>query len=495
MGLAIDQELFDEESYERFGRRLKESLDALRLLLERPGFGRGPTSIGAELELFLIDGKGEPAGINRDVLAELVDPRFGVELDRFNIEFNASPVEIAGRPFAAIGDELRDGLEGLDAAAQQHHSRVVAIGILPSLTLEQLQSSAMTDLPRYRALSAGIRRVRRRPFEIHIDGTPPLHVHYDDVTIEGANTSLQLHLRVAPEDFACTYNAAQIATAPVLAAAGNSPFFAGRRLWEETRIALFKQAVDTRPPDSGEHLPARVAFGRGWSERDAYEHFADSVALHAALLPIVGDEDAAAVVRKGATPLLDELRLHHGTVWSWNRAVYDPKLGGHLRIEMRSLPAGPTVVDMMANAALLIGLTLALAPSARKIIDILPFEEAERNFYRAAKHGLRAELLWPFDEGHACKVLEARELIPRLLPIARRGLSDAGVLVEESDRLLDIIGERVASGQTGASWQVAQRDALDPTTRTREVFAELVVRYADLCRDGRPVHTWPIHRT
>jgi hypothetical protein len=231
----------------------------------------------------------------------------------------------------------------VDRAARRHGAEPVLVGILPSVRAADLGPDAMTDTPRFRALATGVRRLRERAFAIRIDGEEPLETRWTDVTPEGANTSLQVHLRVAPHRFAALHAAAQIATAPAVAAAGNSPLFLGHRLWEETRIALFKQAVDERGelPD-GWRPPARVSFGHGWVRGGAHELFAESVALHVPLLPVCGDEDALACVRDGGVPRLEELRLHHGTVWRWNRAIYDPGAGGHLRIELRALPSGPT---------------------------------------------------------------------------------------------------------------------------------------------------------
>ena len=339
MGLEIDRIQFEEADYARFANRLRDGLGALRELLQRPGFGLGSTSIGAELELSLIDRAGLPLPINRAVLAATLDPEVTLELDRFNLEYNAQPVPLAGRPFTALGREIDHALVVIQKAAAIHGGRLVAIGVLPTLTEADLQASAMTDLKRYHALSAAMRRLRHAPFKVVIDGEDPLTVSCDDVTMEGANTSFQLHLRVAPDEFARTYNAAQIAIAPVLAAAGNSPIFLGHRLWEETRVALFRQAADERAEGFG-WRPAHVSFGHGWVREGALELFAESVALHAPFLPVVGPEDPLACVRDNGVPALDELRLHQGTVWHWNRAIYDPHGGGHLRVEMRALPAG-----------------------------------------------------------------------------------------------------------------------------------------------------------
>ena len=221
MGLSIDRSTFSEEEYERADVRTRENLEALRTLLARPGFGEGDCSVGAELEMSIVDKDAQALPLNRQVLAESLDPHLQLELDRFNLEYNASPVPSAGRPFSAMQAELEQALARIDAVAAAHGGRVIPIGILPTLRIEQLQASAMTDLARYRALSAGIRRIRRERFHIRIDGEEPLETDCDSVTIEGANTSFQVHLRVDPRDFAAQYNAAQLATPLALAVGAN----------------------------------------------------------------------------------------------------------------------------------------------------------------------------------------------------------------------------------------------------------------------------------
>ena len=349
----------------------------------------------------------------------------------------------------------------------------------------------MTDLPRYRALSAGIRRLRGgEPFHVRIDGEDPLDIHCDDVTYEGANTSLQIHLRVNPSKFAAVYNAVQLATAPALAVSVNSPTFLGHRLWEETRVALFKQAVDDRPPNHGPRRSVpRVCFGRGWLKDGALELFEESVELHEPLLPVMSDEDPVAVTRAGGIPLLGELRLHQGTVWCWNRAIYDPAEGGHLRIEMRALPSGPTVADMMASAAFLVGLALELSRSPA-LFDSVPFEVAECNFYRAAQHGLAAELFWP--QGKGLLAIGARELVHELLPVAQRGLLHAEIDASECERWLEIIERRATTGQTGAQWQRSRLAALEDKLGRKEALARMLGEYLDCSELGAPVHTWPL---
>jgi hypothetical protein len=349
----------------------------------------------------------------------------------------------------------------------------------------------ITDAARYHALSNGLRRLREGPFRIQIAGADRLDLVSDEVAVEGANTSFQVHLRVEPGRFARLYNATQLATAPALAVAGNSPTLLGHRLWEETRIALFKQSVDDRQPGP-RRRHARTSLGTGWLRGGADKLFADSVRLHEPLLPVLGESDPWATVSAGQAPALEELRLHQGTVWPWNRAIYDPVAGGHLRVEMRALPAGPTVIDMLANAAYLLGLSLWIADQDERWTYALPFERADHNFYRSAQYGLSAELTWPTFRPDQTRTARASALIAQTLPNARQGLRDAGVEAAEADQLLDIIGARASSGQTGAAWQ---RAALAAAARTGpsapELFAAMLGRYLEHVDTGQPVHTWP----
>jgi len=493
MGTAIEREEFSPEEYARFALRLREGLEALRLLLRRPGFGDGPASVGVELELSLVREDGRPLPCNLEVMEELEDPRLTPELDRFNLECNGRPLPFRGRAFEGLRRELDPLLEAVRAGARRRGGDVVLVGILPTLTRDDLGPGAMTDVARFRALSAGIRRLRSGPVRLHIDGDDPLLAEVDDVTWEGAATSLQIHLRVPPSEFAATHAAAQLATAPVLAAAGNAPLFLGRRLWQETRIALFKQAVDERGRRAGgwRHA-ARVSFGHGWLRGDAHEPFAESVALHPPLLPVVSDEDPLACARAGGVPRLEELRLHQGTVWRWNRAIYDPAEGGHLRLELRALPAGPGATDMMANAAFLLGLTLALREEIPWMLFAMPFEHAQHNFYRAAQQGLAAELLWPSATPPSPVPEAADALVLRLLPLAERGLVAAGIDAGEAQSLLRVIAERVSSGQTGARWQRSMLDRLERGGDRPGALRLMLQRYREEAATGRPVHEWSL---
>jgi gamma-glutamyl:cysteine ligase YbdK (ATP-grasp superfamily) len=491
MGTKINHEEFGERDYQRFAERLEECLITLGQLLERPGFGAGPATVGAELELFLIDDTARPLPHNQAIQAALADPLVNVELDRFNLELNTTPVLLAGQPFGALGGELHVLLDRVAGAARHHAGRPAVIGILPTLRLADLGPGAITDLPRYRALNTGSRRLRQDRFRIQIAGADPLELASEDVGLEGANSSFQIHLRVDPGDFTRTYNAVQLATAPALAVSGNSPTFLGHRLWEETRIALFKQSVDERQAQGPRRRPARTALGTGWLRGGALELFTESVRLHPPLLPVLGGLGRRPDGARWQVPPLDELRLHQGTVWRWNRAIYDPASGGHLRVEMRALPAGPTVLDMLANAAFLIGLSLWLAGQDQRWTYALPFERADYGFYRAAQQGLSARLSWPAGHRGQMRTVAAAKLVADLVPAARQGLLQAGVAAAEADGLLDVISARAASGQTGAAWQRATLAAARRHHDPQRALAVMLDRYLQCAESGLPVHTWP----
>lgn len=494
MARTIDRTTFDAADYAAFQERLAFNLRALRLLLERPGFGEGPSSLGAELELSIVGADGRPLGINRDVLGGCGSPHVALELDRFNLEYNLTPVPAAGQPFAAIERQLQQALECVARSAAPLGGRIVAIGILPTLTERDLAANALTDFPRYQALAAGVRRLRHTPVSVRIHGQDALELQSSDVTLEGANTSFQVHYRVAPSDFARSYNAAQLATAIALAVSANSPTFLGRRLWDETRIALFKRALDYRDLDAARwRAPARVGFGHGWVRDGAWELFAEGAALFPAIFPICDRDDPITEVLSGGVPRLTELRLHQGTIWRWNRAIYDPAEGGHLRIEMRSLPAGPTPIDMAANAAFMIGLTRALADRVDDLLPALPFAYAEYNFYRAAQQGLDALLLWPSSQLTTPSPVEvaAHHAVLTALPLAAEGLAALGVDDDEGARLLAVIRARVESGITPARWQRRTLERLLDTHARNEALSLLLERYLENAATERPIHEWP----
>jgi gamma-glutamyl:cysteine ligase YbdK (ATP-grasp superfamily) len=489
MGLEIDRVEFDEADRRLFAERLDRSVEVLGDLLSRPGFGVGAPSLGAELELSLVDAHGRPCACNTEVLDASVDPRLTVELDRFNLEANLRHGPLAGASFSQLESECEDCLREVRRAAAEQGVGVAMVGILPTLVEADLGRESMTECLRYEALSRSLRGLRDEAFLLDIHGDEDLRLACDDVTYEGAATSFQVHLRISPEEFVRVYDAIQMASPVVLALAGNSPLFLHRRLWHETRIALFKQAVDHRPERGTGGRPARVSFGRGWT-RSTLDLFSESVVAHPPLLPILDHEDPVAVHASGRLPGLRELRLHQGTVWRWNRAIYDPSEGGHLRVELRSLPSGPTVRDMMANAAFHIGLALELASHGDAWRDEVPFDLVHHDFYRAAREGPEARILWPEVLGGAAEPRAARDGLESLLARAEAGLSSVGVDADCFAPLLEVIDRRAATGQTGAVWQRDALERAEATSNRAEAIRRMFRGYIERSREGEPVHLW-----
>ncbi|ATB37655.1 glutamate-cysteine ligase family 2 [Cystobacter fuscus] len=492
MGQALDKEEFTPEDVARFSARLEESLEALERVLARPGFGVGPRTLGAELEAHLVDRGGRALGVCGEVLARARDRQLTVELGRFNVEFNAGVVSLAGRPFREFGEDLTRMLARLRRAAGEVGGRVALVGVLPTLRLEDLEPSVLSPFARYRALQHGLRSHRARPFRLHIEGEETLSLEMEYVSAASACTSMQYHLKVDPVDFARAHNAAQLAIAPVLALCGNSPLFLGRRLWHETRIPLYRQATDGRSSEEESmELPSRTGFGHGWVRQGAHELFAQGVALHSPLLPVVGQESPLEVVAGGGVPSLSELRMHQGTLYPWNRAVYDPSGGGHVRVEMRALPSGPSVPDMLANGAFALGLTLSLMKEVEGLVTRMPFRCARTNFYRAAREGLDAPLYWPGLPGQLLAVQPVRQLLPRLLARAREGLVAAGVDPEDVEPLFELLEGRLRTGRTGARWQLDMLARLEADRPRNEALTAMFERYLAHSEEGMPVHTWP----
>ena len=479
MGQFFQQEDFSTEQYQEFVTRLYQQLDDLKELLSSESLEQGDASIGAELELYLVDHHFNPRMINQRILEQANNPQLTEELNRFNMELNLSPVMAKGNPFNAMESELRTTLDEVQSIADGLESQVLAIGILPTLQQKDLGVECMTDLPRYRVLTKAISELRGEAFQININGEESIQTSCEEVTLEGANTSFQLHLRVPQSRFKNMYNAAQLITPLLVAISSNSPIFMDTKLWHETRIALFKQSIDSRTDNGNWKHPPRVHFGNGWLRESAWELFAENVALYPPIIPLLSEDKA-----------FSELSMHHGTVWNWNRAVFDPGNDAHLRIEYRALPAGPTVTDMMANAALAIGLTQALADDIDALISKLPFAYAEYNFYRAAQQGLNAKVLWPQSQQQKLQEVDITDVIESLLPVAAEGLSQLCVDAEEIDRLMAVIEERIARKKTGAIWQLNTLEKYEQKHTRRESLSFMLTDYLQNMMEGEPVARW-----
>ncbi|MCG8414789.1 MAG: hypothetical protein MI746_11280 [Pseudomonadales bacterium] len=490
MGLEIDNTDFKAEDFVLFRDRLQSNLRALQALLKRPGFGEGPLSFGAELELYIVDHEARPLHINQEIQRRLDDPQLTLELNRYNLEYNFSPSLLSEGCLGLTQSEAIGALNRINSAASQLGGSIVPIGILPTLQQSDTGYHAMTPLDRFEALTNELTEIRGGPFTIAIEGEEALQLAMDDVTLEGANTSFQIHLRVPPQEFADFYNAVQLVTPLVLAMATNSPTLFGHRLWQETRIPLFKQSIDCRPKDSMHPMPARVNFGNNWIRDGAFELFAEAALLYRPILPASGEEDPEAIVDAGGTPELHELRLHQGSIWLWNRPVYDPADGGHLRIELRSLPAGPSIVDMLANAALAIGLAKVMQKEIKGLLPAIPFTYCTANFYRAAQKGLDAELFWPSLRQTQPEYYSVPAILEKLLPEVPEHLSAMGFLEEDFKPFLAVIDERLQSRQTGSRWQLKKLAELRNDMHKREALVEMLLQYQKNSADNIPVAQW-----
>jgi len=473
MGTEIGTHGAAREDFTRFGQRLAEETRYARTAYANGRFADAQRVAGFELEAWLIDAGCLPAARNVAFLARLNSPLVVPELSRFNVELNATPQLLQGSALARLECELTATWQQCQQVAAEEQGSLIAIGILPTLRETDLSLASMSPSRRYATLNEQILRLRGgRPLTLTIEGTDRLATTHSDVMLEAATTSFQVHLQTPARDVARTYNASLVLAAPLVALTANSPFLFGRTLWHETRIPLFEQAVDCCDPGHPEHL--RVTFGSGYLGADPTELFTENLFSYAVLLPFEVP---------GAIESCAHLRLHNGTIWRWNRLLvgFDDNDRPHLRVEHRVMPAGPSIVDMIANAAFYYGAVHSLAGRAVAPERELPFTVARANFYRAARCGLAAELTW-----FGGRRITAGELLAgELLPLARQGLAELALASEDRHRYLGVIDGRLRSGRNGAAWQLAHY-------AKHRNFVRLTADYLTHQRRLVPVHEWPI---
>ncbi|MEV6842057.1 glutamate--cysteine ligase [Actinoplanes sp. NPDC051411] len=489
MGKDLLTAVFAPEDRVQYRQKVRRCLDALAIMLDRESFETDNGMTGLEIELNLIDAQAQPVMRNAEVLAGLGDPTFQAELGQFNLELNTRPRRISGDGFGEYERDVLDSLRRADCAAASE-AGLVLIGMLPTLAPDHLVLANLSANARYRLLNDEMVGARGEQFHLDIRGVERLQSASDSIAPEAACTSVQFHLQVPPDRFAHYWNASQAVAGIQVAIGANSPYFHGRRLWAETRIALFEQATDTRPDElKAQGVRPRVWFGERWIT-SVFDLFEENVRYFPPLLPILEEEDPVAVLEAGGVPRLGELRLHNGTVYRWNRPVYDVMNGRpHLRVENRVIPSGPTVVDLLANAAFYFGLIRQLAEEERPIWSQLTFAAAEDNFHVGARRGIEATVFWP-GIGETPVVDLVRSV---LLPKAYAGLARFGVDQVHRDRLLGVIEDRCRLGRNGASWQAEAVWAAEHRRGLNRTAAlqEMVLRYRSLQQSNAPVHTWP----
>ena len=468
MGQEISKLDFEREDFEQFQQRLRSEMELLRCWFSERKFADDSFQCGLELEGWLVEQNGEPAPDNSLFLATLDRKSVVPELSKFNFELNVSPQYVASDGIMNMQRELQATWARCAEVASRLNHRIVSIGILPTLVDSMLCLKNMSSMQRYAALNAQVLRLRGdRPLLLEIDGTDHLKSSHHDLMLESAATSFQVHLKVPQAVSVRYYNASLIASSFTVALAANAPLLFGKQLWDDTRIPVFEQAVDTAGP------APRVTFGNKYLEHSLLELFEDNLANHRVLLPTVLEEP---------TSKLPHVRMHNGTLWNWNRGLIGFEGDGqpHIRIEHRPMSGSPSIDDLFADMLFYLGVTQALATETTAPENCLPFESAKQNFYAAAKSGLSAEIQWL--DGKFYRVSDL--LSTRMLANALDGLADLQVAEESIRHCQETLSGRISTLQNGASWQRKQ------FTQLKGDLPELLLRYCDLQKSGKPVHCW-----
>jgi len=491
MGRDVSAISVSQQDRRAYREKVRVCLDVFARMLRESRFDTEPRQVGLEIELNLVDEVGLPSMKNAEVLGAIAEPRWASELGQFNLEINVPPRPLAGDALAQLERDVLSSLGRAGTRARQAGSHLVMIGILPTLRESDVGEHAMSANPRYWMLNEQIFAARGEEMRISIEGVERLLTHIDSITPEAACTSVQCHLQVSPEAFGSYWNAAQAIAGVQVAVGANSPFLFGRELWRETRLILFEQATDTRPVElKHQGVRPRVWFGERWIT-SVFDLFEENLRYFPALLPLCDDEDPVAALDRGEAPQLAELTLHNGTIYRWNRPVYAVDDGlPHLRVENRVLPAGPTVADIMANAAFYCGLVRSLAEAERPVWTQMSFKAAADNLAEGAKRGIDAKLYWP----GLGEVPVTELVLRRLLPMAADGLERWGVDPADAKRLLGIIEQRCLYGRTGATWQTEAIHALSSGERRadrQEALRLMTLGYIERMHTNEPVHCWP----
>ena len=479
------------EEIAKFTRYLLRDIQALEYMIEHDWFDKGDPHIGAEQEFCLVDKNYKPNPINQLIMEEADMDNLSPELAKFNLETNVVPQKFTGKAISKIEKQIIDDLNHIRQVAARHDADIILTGILPTIRKFDVERDNITPIDRYFALMDALREQRGEEFVINIHGIDELNIKLQSGLIEAANTGFQVHLQVHPHEFAKRYNIAQVIAGPVLALAVNSPLLFGKRLWQETRIALFQQSIDTRV--STEHIRdrhPRVTFGTRWVDEGILDIFKEDILRYRVLLGADIPHDSLEYVKQGKVPRLKALTVHNSTIYRWNRPVYGISPNGqpHLRIEARMLPAGPTVVDEMANAAFWLGLMESFARTYDDIRQHIRFEHVKENFYSAARTGLSKKFMWLDGTSYYIDDL----ILNELLPMAREGLESRQIDKEDIDRYLDIIEQRVKKSQTGAAWMLNTYSKFKDSASREEIMTLITAATVKNQKKEKPVHEWPL---
>ncbi len=483
----------NREELQQFVKCLLKDVYALERMLKEEWFEDDITRIGAEQEMCIVLKDRKPASLNLEALDLISDEDFTTELARFNLETNLPPLEFKGTSISDMHKYLKNSLETAIEKMKPLGVEAVFTGILPTIRRSDVDLKKITPLARYHALMGGLKEMRGDEFfELRLSGLDEINIKQESAMLEACNTSFQVHLQVAPKDFVWKYNIAQAVAAPVMSLAVNSPMLFGRRLWKETRIALFQQSLDIRT--FSEHLrdrSPRVTFGTDWLKNSPAEIYHEDIARFRVLLATEIDEDVFQKMDEGITPKLRALNIHNSTVYRWNRPCYGISGNGkpHLRIENRILPAGPSLPDEFANMAFWLGLMNGVEEEQKFVDKVMRFDDAKNNFFSAARFGLDTKFHW----FNGQRISPSQLILKQLLPLARVGLEKASIAKDDIDYYLGIIEERTKSGQTGSQWILNSYAELKSQGTPRdEISTVLTANIVENQYEGKPIHEWDL---
>jgi len=482
----------DKKQMQKFLKALLDDVKAMEYMLENGWFEENVSRIGAEQEMVLVDKNTFKPATNAMEALDLMKDKEWVEteLAKFNLEINLTPRKFEGSCFSELEKETKEKLTSIQKVLDTLDTQLVLTGILPTIHRHHVEMENLTPKKRYFALMEAIRDQLLGPnFELNIVGIDELIMKHTSPLVEAVNTSFQVHLQVSPTDFVQKYNISQVLAAPIMAVAANSPIVFGKRLWHESRIAMFQQSIDTR--SSHDHMrerSARVSFGKDWIHDSILDIYREDISRFRVLLSSDVEEDSLALLKKGQVPKLRALQVHNSTVYRWNRPCYGISDNGrpHLRIENRVLPSGPTVMDEIANAVFWLGAMEGLAMEVKDVRDRMSFEDAKDNFVKAAKFGIDSKFTWFDDE----KISAVDLILEKLIPISRKGLLSKGINQKDIDRFLGIIKGRAESHMNGARWLLRSYTDLIKKTNKDAALTLLTSQIAKYQKSGIPVHEW-----
>ncbi|MGB0430331.1 MAG: CBS domain-containing protein [Bacteroidia bacterium] len=490
MGDLNVKSVSNKKEVQEFSQHLINDVKALEQMLENNWFETDTIRIGAEQELCLVDQHLRPSSVSMELLEKANNPDYVNEIAQYNLEINFNPHVFEKNCLSLLEKDITHHLGIVRGIANELGSDIVLAGILPTIRKFDLALENLTPYERYRALLDAIGKLRGKEYDLKINGIDELAIKLDSAFIEGCNTGFQVHLQVTPDDFVSKYNISQAVAAPVLGIAANSPILFGKRLWKETRIALFQQSIDTRT--SSDHLrerSPRVTFGNDWLRGSILEIYREDIMRFRVLLHSAVDENSLDLIAKKKIPKLKALTTHNSTVYRWNRPCYGHQgTKPHLRIENRILPAGPTPLDEMANAAFWLGLMNKVDDVYGDVSKIMDFDDARSNFLSAARNGLDTRFNW-----FGKKKYHSTDLIKEeLIPIAKEGLKKAKIDQADIDRYIGVIQERAETNKTGSQWMLHSFSKLREKTGREEAFTAITAAMVQKQNTGLPVHQWDL---